>query len=223
MFPFRPWVSLSLPSFRHFNATPVSVYNCDTVKVVGSKFLSNTAHGMTPDRLFRTYAGGIAYTSHNQSESTEHSLLITECLFINNSALQAVEHDPTQRNYKRLYWYTGRGGGIAAAVGWVENINILIEDCTFIRNMANLYGGGLYITAEHRATNHHYTITNCTFVENVARGGGGFGLTFFPSGRYDTMNQIILRNTTFLRNSVAENGGAMHLISGMLLCVGCYM
>ena len=205
---------------RHFNDTPVAVYNCDSVEVVGSEFLNNTAHGTLVDLPFRTNAGGIAYSSNNQPKSVNPSLWITGCVFANNSALQTVSQDPSQS--RQLSLYTGRGGGIGAALGVVENVDILVENCTFTGNRASVFGGGLYIFTESNATHHHYSVVNCTFLENSAiLAGGGVGFSFFAVGAHDTTNRIELRQATFVRNRAEDIGGAVYLFPGMLFCVGC--
>ena len=211
-------MSLCSPA-RHFNDTPVAVYNCDTVEVVGSEFLNNTAHGTLVDLPFRTNAGGIAYTVHNRVNA---SLRITKCVFINNSALQTVAVNPDITESRVLKLFVGRGGGICAAVFMVEQVDILVENCNFTRNLVEQLGGGLYITTQGNATRHHYAIVNCTFVENAALvAGGGIGLAFFPPGARHTMNQIQLRHSTFVRNRAAEFGGAAYILPGTLFNVHC--
>ena len=200
---------------RYFNDTPVAVYNCDTVEVVGSEFLNNTAHGTLVDLPFRTNAGGIAYTSVERPQSVRSSLVITDCVFKNNSAHQSVaeSRDPTQSRVRSIF--TGRGGGVGAAFGLAENVDILVENCSFTGNAADVFGGGLYINTISGATHNHYTINNCTFVENVASlGGGGISLTFTPNGSPNTTNRMELKRTTFVRNVAGLSGGALYLFPG---------
>ena len=217
-----PWprVSSSLCSpCRHFNDTPVAVYNCDTVEVVGSEFLNNTAHGTLVDLPFRINAGGISYTSFKRPQSVNASLWIADCMFTNNSALaNVVRLDPTQSRLHSLH--TGRGGGIGAAVNFIEKLDILVENCSFTGNKAQLFGGGLYVNTVTNAVHHHYTILNCTFMENVAvSGGGGIALSFVPNGTRYTTNRMDLRHTKFVRNRAEMDGGAVYMFPGMLFHV----
>ena len=202
-----------LLSFRHFDDTAVSTYNCDTVEVVGSKFLNNTASGALADLPFRINAGGIAFSSHNPP-SVIASLRVTDCVFTNNSALQTAVNRTTTQN-TALKRYSGRGGGLGAALGTIEHLHISVENCTFAGNTAKVFGGGLYIITISNATHHHYSVINCTFLENAASSaGGGVGLSLLFGKRLDTMNQVQLKNSTFVRNRAGNFGGGAYILSG---------
>ena len=187
----------ALTSCRHFSDTAVSVYNCATVEVVGSEFTNNTSHGAHEDLPFRINAGGLSYSSHYDApQSVNASFRVKDCMFTNNSALQTAVNLTTTENR-----YSGRGGGIGAALGTIEELHISVDNCTFTRNTANGFGGGVYIITLSTATQHSYNIENCSFVENTANtAGGGLGLSLLFSEGANTSNVVQVKDSTFVRN-----------------------
>ena len=202
-------------SCRHFSDTAVSVYNCATVEVVGSEFTNNTSHGAHADLPFRINAGGLSYSSHYDApQSVNASFRVKDCTFTNNSALQtAVNLTDTENTARKRH--SGRGGGIGAALGTIEELHISVENCTFTRNTANVFGGGLYIITVSNATQHSYNIENCTFVENKANtAGGGLGLPLLFHEGASTSNLVKVKDSTFMRNKVGNYGGGLYIVPG---------
>ena len=203
------------------------MYNCATVEVVGSEFTNNTSHGAHADLPFRINAGGLSYSSHYDApQSVNASFHVKDCTFTNNSALQtAVNVTITDTTARRMY--SGRGGGIGAALGWIEELHISVENCTFTRNTANVFGGGLYIITLSNATQHSYNIENCTFVENTANtAGGGLGLSLLFGEEASTSNLVQVKDSTFMRNEGKIFGGGMYIVRGNFteiitqMCIG---
>ncbi len=191
------------------------MYNCATVEVVGSEFTNNTSHGAHADLPFRINAGGLSYSSHYDApQSVNASFRVKDCMFTNNSALQtAVNVTITDTTAQRRY--SGRGGGIGAALGAIEELHILVENCTFTRNTASVFGGGLYIITLSNATQHSYNIENCTFLENKANtAGGGVGLSVLFGEGASTSNLVKVKDSTFTRNKVGNFGGGMYIVPG---------
>ena len=202
-------------SCRHFSGTAVSVYDCATVEVVGSEFTNNTSNGAHEDLPFRINAGGLSYSSHYDApQSVNASFRVKDCTFTNNSALQtAVNVTITDTTARRRY--SGRGGGIGAALGWIEELHISVENCTFTRNTASVFGGGLYIITLSNATQHSYNIENCTFVENKANtAGGGLGLSLLFGDGASTSNVVQVKDSTFTRNKAENLGGGVYILPG---------
>ena len=202
-------------SCRHFSGTAVSMYNCATVEVVGSEFTNNTSHGAHEDLPYRINAGGLSYSSHYDApQSVNASFCVKDCMFMNNSALQtAVNVTITDTTARRRY--SGQGGGIGAALGTIEELHISVENCTFTRNTANVFGGGLYIITLSNATQHSYTIENCTFVENTANtAGGGLGLSLLFGEGASTSNLVKVKDSTFMRNKGKKFGGEVCILPG---------
>ena len=202
------------------------MYNCATVEVVGSEFTNNTSNGAHADLPFRINAGGLSYSSHYDApQSVNASFRVKDCMFTNNSALQtAVNLTHIENTARRMY--SGRGGGIGAALGTIEKLHISVENCTFTRNTANVLGGGLYIITVSNATQHSYTIENCTFVENTANtAGGGVGLSLFFDEGANTSNLVQVKDSTFMQNKAESFGGGLYILPGnlMKLIVGIFV
>lgn len=104
-------------------------------------------------------------------------------------------------NYAALIGFTLTNGGTrspgdtfleqSGGAFWCESTNAIIQDCTIVSNLAQLYGGGAY----------QGTLSNCTLtLSRVATlglgtgGGGAFG--------------SLLVNCTLYQNSAPEGGGA---------------
>ena len=212
----------ALTSCRHFSGTAVSVYNCATVEMVGSEFTNNTSNGAHADLPYRINAGGLSYSSYYDApQSVNASFSVKDCTFTNNSALQtAVNLTHTENTARKRY--SGRGGGIGAALGTIEELHISVENCTFTRNTANVLGGGLYIITLSNATQHSYNIENCTFVENTANtAGGGAGLSLLFGDGASTSNLVQVKDSTFMRNKAENFGGGAYIVLGnFIVCVG---
>ena len=191
------------------------MYNCATVEVVGSEFTNNTSHGAHEDLPFRINAGGLSYSSHYDApQSVNASFHVKDCTFTNNSALQTAVNLTTTENTARKR-YSGRGGGIGAALGTIEELHISVENCTFTRNTANVFGGGLYIITLSNTTQHSYNIENCTFVENTANtAGGGLGLSLLFGEGASTSNLVQVKDSTFMRNEAKKFGGGVYIVPG---------
>ena len=81
----------------------------------------------------------------------------------------------------------------------VEGASLVrLDGFTIINGLAQLNGGGMYISL-----NTNITIQNCTFSDNSAGGQGG--------GIYSSYNSnIVVQNCTFSDNSAGDNGGGLN-------------
>jgi len=82
------------------------------------------------------------------------------------------------------------GGGM-----YIINSNIILTNCTFSNNQAELVGGGLYNYGMRNSS-----LENCTFSGNIAREGGGI---------HAHNSNPIIRNCTFENNNSERRGGAI--------------
>ena len=180
--------------------------------MVASEFLNNTAHASLTTLPFSISAGGIAFSSHN-AQFVNISFRVSDCAFADNSALQTASRLTTTEN-TALKRYSGRGGGIGAALGATGGVYISVENCTFTGNTAQVFGGGLYIITN--ATRHNYTIVDCTFVDNTAdTAGGGLGLSLLSEEHANTTNLAQVKNCNFVDNCGRIFGGGMYILPGM--------
>ena len=88
---------------------------------------------------------------------------------------------------------TGCGAGM-----FISNALLTVTNCSFIENIAETSGGGLYIEV-HSIKKTPPTLTNCRFIQNSARiAGGGVG-----KGN----KAVCLVNCTFIKNTAGQGGG----------------
>jgi hypothetical protein len=127
-----------------------------TVKfATGVKFLLRgemTAIGTETDSIYFTHVtpGGTNFWAGLRFIQTEGSPVLAYCV-IEKGYASAVAGQPE-----------AKGGGV-----YVENVNIVIHDCTFRLNQANAKGGGFY------AINSNFELYRCAFRNNQSRIDGG--------------------------------------------------
>ena len=94
------------------------------------------------------------------------------------------------------------GGGLSS-----NAINLLVEDCQFIDNVAKTHGGGLYYEERGELDTWYEwnTFLNCTFDGNIAGSDGG---GMWASGRPDLQDCVFEGN-------MAEDGGGLSAQSGV--------
>ena len=96
---------------------------------------------------------------------------ITNSWFINND-IKIIEVDDPENTASTATTgdhFPGRGGGLGLFI--VESYNQVkatIENCVFINNNADAYGGGYYFTSNGLGGGHNITIINSHFENNTA-------------------------------------------------------
>ena len=163
-------------------------------------FKSNNASLLDPQRA--TYVnsnmpfqglgkgGGIAL--YFNGYDVNHSIIITNCTFFNNSAVF--------------------GGGIFVQFrGSPINISLSIKRNNFTQNSCYIYGGGgvslgfvISDKSRNKVTCNTVNFTDCVFENNFAKGNGG-GLSIFStkgvSTKFSTTNIINITNCQWRNNS----------------------
>ena len=105
-----------------------------------------------------------------------------------------------------------------------HNIDILITNCTFEKNIARSFGGGVYLLLGGFGTHHRVVVERATVVSNVARqGGGGFQASFFNNGPEEDPLLMKFDDCHFENNSAIGGGGIFVFTSTdgmfMYLCI----
>ena len=141
------------------------------------------------------------------------NILITECVFINNSANPPSHLFFITNHLIQNRIFSGRGGGMAILVNIPRLINVTIYNILFENNYASNFGGGLYCyiggTIDDTTDNLTYMFWNNTFVGNEAGLGSG-AMSFLSYEQSSTLHGIIY-NCTFKSNK-AKVGGCLHVI-----------
>lgn len=126
------------------------------------------------------FGGGILI--HTTVAYPSNTLKVSNCRIIDNFA----------RN----------GGGVYCHLG----ARPIIRDCSFERNEARLYGGGLYKTG-YSSSGSPWLIEDCNFSQNISAAVGG-GICLFDVGAVTEV-----RNCSFERDSAIGGGGGIGLFS----------
>ena len=186
----------------------------DSISITNSTFLQNSAAN----------AGGAVFFS--QFDGTQHGeLLIADCEFTDNASFNggavylestAVGNNTTAltncdfRNNQVAGTLPGRSAsGGAIDIGYFGDgptrDSILIADCQFRENAAELRGGGIAFRNEAGRDNF-FSVSNSEFVQDTAgREGGGIYITNLV---FATANQFDLLDCRF-EGSTALSGGGM--------------
>jgi len=107
--------------------------------------------------------------------------------------------------------YHNCGGGMYN----YEDASPTLTNCTFRRNRARGWGGGMYNRSTSNLT--HPTLTNCTFNGNYAKGSGG--AIMFHIGNAESTT--VLTNCIFSGNSAGWFGGGIDNIGSDLILNNC--
>ena len=94
---------------------------------------------------------------------------------------------------------SGTGGAIAFI-----GPNNYIENCVFLNNSAENYGGAMDIHSANGQNAHYTTVVDCRFEDNIAQNQ-------FAGAIYIQGNNAVIDGCNFTNNS-APTGGAIHLI-----------
>jgi hypothetical protein len=128
---------------------------------------------------------GFNWNSDNGMRNESSTVTLTNCTFTHN-LWGAIFNQLSSLTLNNCTFNENSFGG---GVGSVQS-TLSLTDCTFIRNSANIGGGGM--------TGGTATLTNCTFIANEAKQGGGL-----QSG------SSTLTNCTFIGNKARYWGGGM--------------
>ena len=193
----------------------MDVFNCQEVLLANSDFENNSGTGIVL-KSYRGNAGGVAIGINSASASflSSPSVQISNCTFVNNSALATSKfHTISQTAFNLIF--TGRGGGLGVFVNEsFFNVSLEISDCTFENNFARSFGGGIYILLNGRTAQHITTVERTSFLSNVAQlhGGGGMQLSYLSNGIPGSPHTTNFTDCTF-QNNRAEGGGGIYVFT----------
>ena len=112
------------------------------------------------------------------------------------------------------------GGAIIFSLKRTRKSIFRIDKCNFINNRAlTTSGGALTVELSSRTESNLFAVESCTFKQNSAVGGGALSVVVydFHSGREEEeeglVDQIVLRNSSFVGNYAMWEGSALGLFS----------
>ena len=190
------------------------------VQVKSSNFIENRISNSDSD----TRGGGGVYVGDFMHQPSEPITFIFEnCVFERNVAhTMYYDYLYTDDWGKPVSGY-GQGGGAAILLErGLNNVHVILSECTFTKNEA-FKGGGLIAEIEGEfysvTRNVSIRVEHSVFEENgcspfnPAASGGGVQLHFDTHNKTNFhSNQFILHNVTFIRNC-AQFGGGLYFYS----------
>ena len=206
--------------FTQFADAVFDIHNCIHINIDNSRFINNTGHGTVLLPL-RGNTGAVSigyYDNDNFGNDTVLTVLITDCHFINNSAIVNDETFSTSSVAFLRNTFTGRGGGLAFLMNLtVSNMNVNVRRCVFQQNSAVSFGGALYLLFTGKELHHMIRIEDSVFAENIVErsGAGAIQVTFNQaevlSGQPMT---ALMHNCSFISNK-AVIAGAIFLFPSL--------
>jgi subtilisin family serine protease len=131
------------------------------------------------------------------------SVSFTDCIFINNDAastgggLDTTESSVTLVRCDFLENTARSNGAVSSSDG-----TIILNDCVFSGNVAQSYGGGLFLQRSYGM------VSDCTFTGNQVTGPGAGG-----GAMANVSSTTSVRSCAFT-NNMGGNGGAMYIHNG---------
>ena len=185
---------------------------------------SSFYHEMTDLTFNFTAGGGLTLFFVNGSNS--HTV-ISNCTFKDNHAgindsnrLDAEQRPP-------LYVPRGHGGGILVSFQTTVGHKVVVRDCKFAGNSAELTGGAISVQfyrgmantvsmSTDSSSNNTVEIDNTTFEANSAMEGGAVCVKTFEAANY---NKVILNGSVLHGNRAIMSGGAFSFNIQVLILV----
>ena len=208
------------------------MFMCFHVVVTDCTFEHNGPVTVFKQEQYRGSAAGISigYDDNHYADSGTPfdsvpggagSVSVTNCTFQNNTHTPITDQQVNTHNFFSRYVFPGRGGALSLTVNSSFPFNANITDCLVVDNLAQSFGGGLYIV--YSGYSEHLTIVNNSrFVSGHAQDGGGGGLVvaFVEAGRRESFNvRLEVYNSIFADNSAVFGGGIFFLAGRKLhLC-----
>ena len=189
-----------------FNSPNVIIHNCT--------FHNNTSNAKFTRQPYKSNAGGLSI-GYNLLFATISldiiNITVYSCNFTNNHARSLA----LSKEVRRTGIFTGQGGGLSLVVNVTGIVFCTVNDSIFVNNLADNFGGGVYISTSERSTlEQFYLFANNDFTSNAAGyGGGGILLAniVFPSINFS--QTIVLYNSMFTENKAKQIGGGIYVFS----------
>jgi len=178
--------------------------------------------GTTPagNGSIRADSGGLAL--RYDRTGTTFSASLENCYFIGGTAGDRTDFETVLKDFLaeginsgiNNNQFTGRGGGMGVYIRSDNNsfVTIEINNCSFMHNYAELFGGGLYLFVGGSDSNHSLVVRDTLFLNNsCAASGGAVQMALLIENVGYPGSQFNYTNCVF-KNNHADFGGAISAI-----------
>jgi len=197
--------------FTNFSEGVLDIYASAHINITSSNFSDNRGTGnvLLP---FRGNTGAVAI-SYFQNLQTNSTILIENCIFINNQATISTKSSLASTNNVLKGIYIGRGGAFDLLVYESSyNVTAVIANCEFVNSFASEFGGAAYVIFSGESTQHVIIMENCQFINNTATlGAGGISFGLFSNALRSFPSTAVVRNCYYSGNQ-GRHGGAINII-----------
>lgn len=128
-------------------------------------------------------------------------LVIRDSNFTSNNA----SRNPENNTRPVLLKSSGHGGALFIRLVGSAGSSIVINDCTFESNFAEVDGGAVYISLSEKSNNNNLTFTNNVFSNNNVEVASG-GAISINSFNFTYSNTILIEHTMFISNNGSAGG-----------------
>ena len=200
---------MSFSTCRNNIGPPLQVRFTTSITLVDTQFINNrnmypasydynvvSLEGLTTSINTVTTGGGL--TLYSSTVST--NVLISNCTFINNQAGYNLPNTTRPVLFKQ----NGHGGALLIRLAGTQNSAVVIENCVFTLNSAELDGGAIYISLSENASANRIIISNNSFTNNtvMAASGGAVNLASY----FISYNNFIMVNDCLFINNSGNSG-----------------
>ena len=195
--------------YRDHEHGAVNIFNSPKVIVTSCIFKNNTSTSYFTRKQFQGNGGGLSIGYNERLARVNYvDVLITNCEFINNSAVPPTNLSLSTTGTLQREIFSGRGGALGIPIKTSATVNVVISNSMFVDNFATNYGGALYQFVNEFIGNQTYTFEHNEFINNRAlRGAGAVNFGNFGNNIKHTSFNGIFYNCTFENNSATLAGG----------------
>ena len=195
-------------TFRGNIGAPLEVRFTSSITLRNTLFVGNRnmypapydQNETTVDQLYQTIITGGGFTFFTRTIPA--TILISNCTFLDNQA----GHNLANSTRPVLLKANGHGGGVILRLANTSNSSVVIENSRFDSNLAEVDGGGVYVSLSQGASYNRLVMINNTFVNNVVQNASG-GAVSVNSFLISFNNTLMVINNLFVNNT-ANAGGA---------------
>ncbi len=202
----------------------MDIYNCPQVHIDWCTFESNGPVDLLKEGQWRGFAGGLSVAFYSIDDRFENiGIVLAHNTFLNNTSDPGLVGSRFTTDVLTTFIFRGRGGGCALNINTPSASSVLVTNCTFQRNLARAFGGGLYL-AFGEVANHSVRIEDSFFIDNTTPGGaGGLEVGFALGGPNDLANTVFGINLVFERNTAAYGGASFVFLAGRYFRLCCIL